>query len=634
RDDAFAAWLQFMLGLARVRPTVLVIEDLHWANDATLAFLKHLVEHAQGVPLVVLATARPEFHESHPRIADYASLISIQLRALSADESARMASALTGAAEVPGIVDLAVSRCGGNPLFTEEFVRFATERSGSTASPGNRASEQIGADVPDSLQTLISARLDALPSDQRSLISDASIVGQVFWLSALAVMDGRDEGETQRLLDTLERRELVRAVSSSSIAGENEYSFWHALIRDVASERLPRSARAEKHLAVAHWIEGFSEARTNLAGIKAYHYSSALDLARSAHDDALAAQLCRPTVSALGWAGDVAGRYDVTSAESYYERAVGLADEDDPQRCRLMASWGEALTRLGRYEDADSTLERAAALALEIDDVLSASRALAAHATAFRFLGRESRPLAERALSLARDMPSSPEVVDLLVHCGRELITSQSVTSEAGVSVMEQAISMAADLGLPAPPMALALCGYLLSRMGDPRGRAVCDEGIVAAQTQGMGGILAYCQLGAAEVRLAEDGPKAAAELYPAAIRSAEQHGDRETARGSRALLANCLLLSGSWDDALSVAARLEDELRESRAIYDLLQARVVVIQVRGRRGEIGPDDADVTWLLETCRSSALGMSLPMFVVPAALYARAGAHAAAVGLIE
>ena len=633
-DEAFAAWLQFILGLATARPTVLVFEDVHWANDATLAFLKHLVEHAHGVPLVVLATARPEFRESHAQIADYASLTTIKLRALTADESARMVSVLLGAAEAPGIADVAVSRGGGNPLFTEELVRFALERNVWTASPGAPSPEEVGAGVPDSLQTLISARLDALPLDQRALVYDASVVGQVFWLGALAVMDGRGEHETRRLLQTLERRELVRAVAGSSIAGENEYSFWHALIRDVASERLPRGARAEKHMAVAQWVERFSEARTNLAGIKAYHYSTALDLAQSTHDDALADQLYRPALNALSQAGDVVSRYDVISAAGYYERAVRLADDDDPQRCRLMASWGDALTRLSRYEDADSTLELAAALALEIDDTLSAARALAARATAFRFLGRRGRPLAERALALAEGLPPSPEVVDLLVHCGRELISSKSVTEEEGVAVMEQAISMAEELRLPAPPMALGLCGYLLSWMGDPRGRRMCEEAVVAAQTQGMGGILAYCQLGVAEVTLAEEGPRAAAELYPAALHSAERHGDRETARGSTAMMADCLLLSGFWDDALRLATRLADELQESHEIYDLLQVRAVVAQVRGRRGEIGPDDAAVTWLLGACRDSALGVSQPAFVVPAALYARAGAHATAAGLIE
>ena len=193
---------------------------------------------------------------------------------------------------------------------------------------------------------------------------------------------------------------------------------------------------------------------------------------------------------------------------------------------------------------------------------------------------------------------------------------------------------MAQELRLPAPPMALVLCGYLLSRMGDPRGRALCEEAVVAAQTQGLGGILAYCQLGVAEVTLAEEGPRAAAGMYPAALRSAERHGDRETARGCSTMMADCLLLSGSWDDALRLAERLADDLQDSHALYDLLPAQVVVLQVRGRRGEIGPDDAAVTWLLETCRTSALSMSHPVFVVPAALYARSGAMDTAAALIE
>ena len=122
REESFAAWLRFLLGLARERPTVLVFEDVHWASEATLAFLGYAVRHASHAPLLAIATARPEFGEAHARLAGFEAVHSIELKCLDADESARLVAELPGADSVPGIRELAVARCGGNPLFTEELA--------------------------------------------------------------------------------------------------------------------------------------------------------------------------------------------------------------------------------------------------------------------------------------------------------------------------------------------------------------------------------------------------------------------------------------------------------------------------------------------------------------------------------
>ncbi|MEI6726399.1 MAG: AAA family ATPase, partial [Actinomycetes bacterium] len=206
RDENFAAWLQFFEGLARVRPTILVIEDVHWASDQTLAFLGHLTRHASGVPLLALGTARPEFLDAHPGFNRFADLVTrIDLKSLTEEESGRLANNLPGATAVPDIAKLVSARSGGNPLFTEELVRYVVER--QTTWPGGdpprvtssrQGATEVAAEAPDSITTLIAARLDALPADYRAMLADAAVVGPVFWPGAVSALGGRSAREVER----------------------------------------------------------------------------------------------------------------------------------------------------------------------------------------------------------------------------------------------------------------------------------------------------------------------------------------------------------------------------------------------------------------------------------------------------
>src|SRR5205085_5348567 len=138
-----------------------------------------------------------------------------------------------------------LDRCGGNPLYTEEFLRLLSDR-------GELAEE---VEVPDSVQALIAARLDTLTSDRKSLLQDAAEIGRVFWTGALAQMGGRDPREVERALHELARKELVRPARSSSMAGEAEYGFWHMLVGDVCYQQIPRARRAGRQQAAAAWLE-------------------------------------------------------------------------------------------------------------------------------------------------------------------------------------------------------------------------------------------------------------------------------------------------------------------------------------------------------------------------------------------
>ena len=328
REELFTAWRRFLEQVAERDPTVLVFEDLHWADDAMLAFLEHLADLAEGVPLLIIGTARPELYERAP---DYGARMrnanTIDLQPLSQEETARLVSALLESTVIPAELQQPIlDRAGGNPLYAAEFVRLLRDRD-LLERVGSSWQLREGAEVPfpESVQALIAARLDTLDPDAKSLLADASVVGKVFWAGAVAQMGERDAQTVTSTLRELSRKELVRPARQSSMAGEAEYAFWHILARDVAYSQLPRASRANRHVAAARWIESKAPERAeDLADVLAYHYSTALDLAQAAGQTEQAAELQAPALRFLSLAGERALGLDTTAALASFERALAL----------------------------------------------------------------------------------------------------------------------------------------------------------------------------------------------------------------------------------------------------------------------------------------------------------------------
>ncbi|HMK92125.1 MAG TPA: adenylate/guanylate cyclase domain-containing protein, partial [Thermoleophilia bacterium] len=319
RDENFAAWLRFIEFIARDQATVVVFEDLHWASEATLSFVEHVVEHARGAPLLVLATTRPELFDARPDLADRLggegssrNLRRLDLHPLTEGEATRLVDQIgrfEGLSETRAAI---VRRAAGNPLFAEELVRLLADTATAPGRTPDAALETAAESaLPISLRSLIAARLDALEPEQKALLSDAAVVGQVFWTGAVAALDHGDLDQAATALDTLADRDLVLSHRDSSIAGESEYAFRHALIREVAYDQLPRAARAIKHATIAEWAE-LAE-RGGAAEVVAHHYVTALELAQAAGERELTGRLLDPAVDALTVAGDHALAVDVAA---------------------------------------------------------------------------------------------------------------------------------------------------------------------------------------------------------------------------------------------------------------------------------------------------------------------------------
>jgi tetratricopeptide (TPR) repeat protein len=424
RDEAFPAWRRFFEAVAERNPTVLVFEDLHWADDALLAFVEELTELTFGVPLLVICTARPELLARRPAWGGgRANALTLSLPPLSeADTAALIHDLLQRSVMDEEQRRELIERAGGNPLYAEEFARMRADP--ATAGIG----------VPDTVQGIIAARIDALAPGHKRVLQDAAVVGKVFWEGAVAALGAADSADLEAALRELVRRELVRRERRSSVADETEYAFRHALVRDVAYGQIPRSERSQRHRAAAAWIASLGRP-DDQAELLAHHHVQALEYARAAglETDGLTA----PAIAALRDAGERAsalGAYQ--SASRYFDTALELAEPGGDEAGELLFLRGSAQFWWdGRGEE---SLREALAL-LEQRGLLEAA------ARASLLLGRAAWARGDRAEMDAR----VADVERLLAGLPDSMVRTESLVVRSGLHMVagefERAIELAQE---------------------------------------------------------------------------------------------------------------------------------------------------------------------------------------------
>ncbi len=626
REELFTAWRRFLEHVADERPTVLVFEDLHWADEAMLSFLEHLADRAEGVPLLVIGTARPELHERHP---DFASSLvnvnTIRLSPLSEEETARLVSALLETTVIPAELQQPIlDRAGGNPLYAEEFVRLLRDKDLLTKNGSSwELKEGVEVPFPDSIQALIAARLDTLGPDAKSMLADAAVVGKVFWAGAVASMGEHDLAFVTDTLRMLSRKELVRPARRSSIEGEAEYAFWHILARDVAYSQLPRASRASRHVAAAAWIESKAPERVeDLADVLAYHYATALELARAAGQTEQATELEAPALKFLSLAGERALGLDTAAALSNLERALALATERHPQRPQALSRFGEAALQAGRYAEAAEALEEAIALLSAGGDFPAAARTMGILSIVFTRLGDPRQwTLPVEALALLEPLPPGPELVGALT----EVVYGETIQGRPaqGVRIADRALAVAQELGLPRPARALGFRGMARSFLADPGGLLDFREAIELATAAGQGREVAVLHNNLGELLWLLEGPDAGLVVLRDGIGFAKARGLTEVADFTTAAMLGPLVDRGELDEALEVSADLAHRLETSGDVFDLAVVRGAQARILALRGH----GEQVGVVLEWLESTARGTEDPQMVVTG-LGSSAFAHAA------
>ncbi len=305
RQVLFHAARRFVEALAQSQPTMLVFEDIHWAAPGTLDLLEMLAARLRDVPVLLLALARPTLLAERPGWGGgLPAYTALPLEALGAEEAAALASELLGTDAESDQAKRIVGAAEGNPLFLEELAASVVESS-------------TGGELPTTIRELISARLDALPDGERRVLLDASVVGKTFWRGALERMADGANGIWEAL-DSLEARDLIRYEPASWIEQDQQFTFKHALIHEVAYATLPRARRREQHARVAEFLETATAGAGATATALAKHW---LEAGRD--ERALEYLLLAADQAGRGWAQD--------EAAELYGRAFALVPETEPK---------------------------------------------------------------------------------------------------------------------------------------------------------------------------------------------------------------------------------------------------------------------------------------------------------------
>jgi tetratricopeptide (TPR) repeat protein len=557
RAELFAAWRRFVEAMAASHPLVLVVEDLHWADPAMLEFLRHLAERSTDLPLLIVATARPELLERHPGWGDgNPAATRIPLGALTDLEVALLVAALVGQAVLPvGVQALLLERAGGNPLYAEEFARLLADQ-------GLVVEGQVAAvpdiPVPETVHGLIAARLDALAPEVRALVQDAAVVGRVFWPGAVAAMDGAGARAVEAGLAELERKQLVQRARTSSVQHQDEYVFWHALVRDVAYAQIPRVGRARRHQAVAEWVEAVAGERVgDLAEVVAHHYREALAYARAAREpQARIDKLVEPTRRFLILAGDRTINLDLDRARAYYRQAVELGQPKDPERPHLLVRTGRVAFQSGDYPEAVAVYEEAIADLRERGDLQGLGATLGRLATVFWNQGdtRRANAVLTEAIELLEGEPPGPELASAYVRMAGDRVISGH--AREALDWADKALALADDLGgLPRiRPRALDARGMARCDMGDFGGMDDLRAGLALGLELGSGYDTAVLYNNLAEPVWLVEGPHAALAVCADGVDFAERRGLSEAAMWLRASTLGPLLDLGRWEQAVTLA--------------------------------------------------------------------------------
>ena len=607
RDEAFAAWRRFLEAMAARRAFVFVVEDVHWADEALLDFLEHLLDWAAPVPLLVLATARPELYDRRSGWSGgKRNATTISVSPLSSEETARLLQSLLERALLPADTQAAIlERAGGNPLYTEQFARMLSERGDASELP-----------LPEGVQALIAARLDTLPAETKGLLQDASVVGRTFWPGVVAAIGARDADAVQAGIRELVRREFVRPVRVSSVLGQDEFSIWHALVRDVAYQQIPRARRAEKHVAAAAWIEEMAQERVaDHAEILVHHYEQALELSRAAGGEGL--DLRSDLARVLVLAGDRAMRLDIAAAEAAYKRALELS-EDGLQRAATAVKLADALQEQGRLPEAEQAYEEAIQAFELAGDRHAAAPAMLGLARALWRHGHTSRArkvILDGIAILERD-PGADLVVAYERAAANDAIGGRS---HEAIAWAEKAIALARQVGVENISRTLQMRGLARINLGDVAGLEDLREAVALSLRLGLGieTALSYMNLG--EMIAPLESLAAARELTHTSLEFAQRRGLTHHVMWARAAELVYLYELGEWDELLRESDELVRWDRERGGTQIELMALTATVPVLAQRGRLDEAARDIAILLPRAREVGDPQSVGPALIQAAL---------------
>ncbi|MDX6496331.1 MAG: hypothetical protein QOE17_2317, partial [Gaiellales bacterium] len=561
--EAFFSAVRFGIEAgAKQRPTVLVFEDIHWADHGMLDLIEHLARWVRG-PLLILCLARDELLERRP---DWGGgrrdATSIFLDPLTSDESRELVSALLPeGADVAPVVQFVAQRAGGNPFFAEEMVRRLNEEGTETAD-----------ELPDTVHALLAARLDSLDPIERQVVQQAAVCGQTFWEGALAPVADETGADLQEVLASLHDKDILMPLpgADGEIGGDREMVFKHVLIRDVAYGMLPKAVRCRKHFEVGKFLEERAGDRSDeMANLLAEHYWRAAVLGEEAglSLDELA-PVHRKALHFLEVAGDAAASlYSNAEAVDRYASAREIRCPHDPAAvARIGEKQGDVALRMGHVDQAIEVWSECLEYQRgqeELERVGDLHRKIGA-ALWHKGETRQAIEHYQKGINLLKDGPPCLELVrlyeeaaSLYMHTGDNMLA---------IYASEKALRLAERLGeTRAASRAHGIFGRVFGRIGDTaKARENLEKSVdLARGSDHAETIRALLTLGY-HLEVSEADYGGAEKAYSEALKLAERTGDLPSLVELHSSLALLAAYRADWQTAQqSTEASVEIAERE-----------------------------------------------------------------------
>ncbi len=567
RENFFSAVRSVLEAMARRRPVILVLEDIHWADHGMLDLVEYLAQWVRG-PLMMLCLARDELLERRSGWGGGRhDATSILLEPLTVNETVKLVEGLlpAGTSE-DGAVKAIAERAGGNPFFAEEMARrIADESSGGGGM----------AQLPDTVQSLLAARLDSLEPLERRLVQHAAVVGRTFWEGALAIAVPDDRRLRQALRD-LQEKDIIVPDETMRIAGEREYAFKHVLIRDVAYGMLPKSVRWRKHYEVGQFIEDRAGERTDeVVPLLAEHYGRAATLgAETGLDHGEIEPVHNKALHFLEAAGDAAAAlYSNPEAYDHYEAVRRIECQHDPAAmARVIEKQGDVAFRMGRVGAAVELWEECLEYHRRQEDLTRVADLHRKIGAGLWHMGERKLAIEryQKGINLLKDGPPCLELVhlyeeaaSLYMHAGDNMLA---------IYASEKALRLAEKLQeTRVASRAHGIFGRVFGRIGDTaKARENLERSVELARDSDDGEtIRALLTLGH-HLEVSEADYAGASQAYGEALALAQQIGDLPAQVELQSSIAQVASYRADWD-AVEGAAEASADLAEREGLVGKL---------------------------------------------------------------